>query len=106
MLIKMTIYTKLYSRIYILTNSQTYMSTKITTSQLQQKIGKITEYIKQKSYIVTNRGEGKMIILPYYDGCDRFIEDYLEDYEIALNKEKLEKEFEKSLNSGESNLVI
>jgi len=106
MLIKMTIYTKLYSRIYILTNSQTYMSTIITTSQLQQKIGKITASIKQKSYIVTNRGEGKMIILPYYDGCDRFIEDYLEDYEIALNKEKLEKEFEKSLNSGESNLVI
>ena len=82
------------------------MSTIITTTQLQQKIGEISASIERKSYIVTNRGEGRMIILPYYDGCDKFVDDYLEDYEIALNKDKLEKEFEESLNSGESDLVI
>ena len=82
------------------------MATIITTTQLQQKIGEITASISQKSYIVTNRGQGKMIILPYFDGCDTLIEDYLEDYEMYANKEKLQKEAEESLKSGRSDLVI
>lgn len=82
------------------------MSTIITTTQLQQKIGEITANIDKKSYIVTNRGQGKIILLPYFDGCDELIEDYMEDFEIMLNKEKLEKKWKESLSSGESDLVI
>jgi hypothetical protein len=82
------------------------MSTIITTTQLQQKIGEITSNIDKKSYVVTNRGQGKIVLLPYFDGCDEFIEDYMEDFEIMLNKAKLEKQWGKSLNSGESDLVI
>lgn len=82
------------------------MSTIITTTQLQQKIGEITASISKKSYIVTNHGSGKIILLPYFDGCDEFIEDYMENFEIMLNKEKLEKKWKKSLDSGESDLVI
>ncbi len=93
---------KLYSTIY----NHLYMSTIITTSQLQKNIGEVTAKIGKKSYIVTNRGEGKMIILPYYDGCNEIIDEYMEDYEIHCNREKLEKELKESLESGLSDLII
>lgn len=102
----MTIYDKLYSRIYGITNNQAYMSTIITTTKLQQKIGEITANISKKSYIVTNRGEGKLIILPYFDGCDEVVEDYMEDFEMYANREKLIKEFKESVDSGDSDLII
>lgn len=82
------------------------MSTIITTTQLQQKIGEITANIDKKSYIVTNRGQGKIILLPYFDGCDELVEDYMEDFEMYANKDKLIREFEKSYNSGPSDLII
>lgn len=82
------------------------MSTIITTTQLQQKIGEIAANIAKKSYIVTNRGEGRMIVLPYFDGCDKFIEDYMEDFEMKANKDKLIQEFKDSIKSGDSELVI
>lgn len=82
------------------------MATIITTTQVQQKIGEITATIGEKSYIVTNRGQGKIVMLPYFDGCDEFIEDYMEDYEMYLNQEKLQKELKKSMESGPSDLVI
>lgn len=98
----MNIYALIYIRIY----NKTYMSTIITTSQVQKKIGKITSSIGKKSYIVTNRGEGKIVMLPYFEGCDEFIEDYMEDYEMLENREKLTKEAQKSLDSGLSDLKI
>lgn len=78
----------------------------ITTTQVQQRIGEITGNIDKNSYIVTNRGEGRIVMLPYFDGCDEFISDYMEDYEMYKNKEKLEKEFKQSKKSGRSDLVI
>ncbi len=78
----------------------------ITTTQMQQKIGQIADSIETTPYIVTNRGMGKIILLPYYDGCDEIIEDYMEDYEIWKNREKLQKEMKESLASGRSDLVI
>lgn len=78
----------------------------ITTTQVQQKIGQISDSIGEKSYIVTNRGEGRMILLPYYDGCDDFIDNYMEDYKIMKNKDKLAKKYQESRDSGLSNLVI
>lgn len=82
------------------------MSTIITTTQLQQKIGEITANIDKKSYVVTNRGQGKIVLLPYFDGCDEFIEDYMEDFEMYANRDKLIKKFEESYNSGPSDLII
>ena len=78
----------------------------ITTTQMQQKIGQIADSIETTPYIVTNRGMGKIILLPYYDGCDEIIEDYMEDYEIWKNGDKLQKKWEESLASGDSDIVI
>lgn len=82
------------------------MATIITTSQVQQKIGEIAANIGKKHYIVTNRGLGRMVILPYFDGCQDLINEYIEDYEMQLNKDKLEAELKASLKSGPSDLVI
>ena len=78
----------------------------ITTTQLQQKIGAISESIDKQTFIVTNHGQGKIVLLPYFDGCDELIDEYMEDYEMMKNKKKLQKELKKSLASGESSLII
>ena len=94
-----TIYIVLYIYLYV-------MSYIITTTQLQQSIGAISNSISNQTYIVTNYGRGKIVLLPYFDGCDEFISDYMEDYEMMKNKKKLQKELKRSLRSGKSSLVI
>jgi len=78
----------------------------ITVKELQQKIGQISAKINENSYIITNRGKAKMILLPYFEGCEDMTEDFIEDCEMCMNKDKLEKQFKESLDSGESDLVI
>lgn len=79
----------------------------ITTTQVQQKIGKISAEIGEiKTFIVTNRGEGKIVMLPYFDGCDENIVEYLEDCEMAKNRDALQKRYSKSSKSGKSSLVV
>ena len=78
----------------------------IPTTKVQQQIGSISASIGSTAYIVTNRGEGRIIMLPYFDGCDEWMADYMEDYEMAINREALEKKYKESLKSGESDLVI
>lgn len=78
----------------------------ISTKQMQQKLGEISANINKTGYVVTNRGTGKLVILPYFDGCDEFIEDYMEDYEMLKNKDKLKKELQESLDSGTGKLKI
>lgn len=78
----------------------------ITTSELQKKIGQISQTIDTVSYIVTQHGRGKFVILPYCDGCDEMMEDYLEDCEMMQNREVLKKRFQESHDSGLSDLVI
>lgn len=82
------------------------MTSIITTSQLQKQIGKISEAISTKAFIVTNNGEGRIVMLPYFDGCDDNIADYLEDYEMRKNKDKLVSEFNASIGSGKSDLSV
>lgn len=82
------------------------MKSIITTTQVQQKIGKISEEIVENSYVVTNRGLAKIVMLPYFDGCDDFIDDYMEEFEIIKNRNKLQKELKESLKSGKSSLQI
>lgn len=78
----------------------------ITTTQVQQKIGELSQSIVQTNYIVTNRGEGRIVMLPYFDGCDENIAEYMENFEMAKNQQKLKEKYEKSLKSGKSSLVI
>lgn len=76
----------------------------INTRTMQQKVGEISRSIGKNYYIVTKNGKAQMAILPYYEGCERELEDFVELYEIHINKDKLEKRWKESLESGESDL--
>lgn len=78
----------------------------ITTTQVQQKIGHISDTISQQSYIVTNRGAGKIVMLPYFEGCDDLLSNYMEDFEMWKNREKLLEKYKKSSASGASKYKI
>lgn len=78
----------------------------ITTTQVQQKIGQISHAILETNFIVTNRGEGKIVMLPYFDGCDENIAEYMEEFEMAKNQQKLKVKYAKSSQSGKSTVSI
>lgn len=78
----------------------------ISTTKVQQQIGSISASVGEQAYIVTNRGEGRIVMLPYFDGCDENIQEYIEDYEMSKNREELKKRYKKSENSGRSSLAI
>ncbi len=78
----------------------------ITTTQLQQQIGKIDDYAQEKPVIVTNYGKANLVILPYFEGNEKAIEDYWENYEMWQNREVLEKRYQKSIESGPSDLIF
>ncbi len=78
----------------------------ITTTQLQQQIGKISAKIREKYFVVTSRGAPRLVILPYFEGCDQLLENYQEDFEMSQRREKLTKEFQESLASGISDFRI
>lgn len=78
----------------------------VTTTQVQQKIGEFSRSIIETNYIVTNRGEGRIVMLPYFDGCDEQMDEYMEDFEMAKNREKLVKRYKKSFKSGKGTLTI
>ena len=82
------------------------MNNIVTTTEVQRKIGTITRSIDQETYIVTSHGKGKIVMLPYFDGCDRNMAEYMEDYEMIKNKAKLKAKYSKSRASGESDLII
>ena len=78
----------------------------ITTTQVQQKIGALSESIAETNYIVTNRGEGRIVMLPYFDGCYENISEYMEDFEMIKNRDVLRERYAKSSKSGKSSLTI
>lgn len=78
----------------------------ITTTQVQQKIGELSQTISETNFIVTNRGEGRIVMLPYFDGCDENIADYMEDFEMMKNQEVLKTRYKKSSQSGKSSLIV
>lgn len=82
------------------------MNSIITTTEVQKNIGKITNSIDKTNYIVTNHGKGKIIMLPYFEGCDEYMADFREDYEMMQNQAALQKRYQASLESGKSDLVI
>jgi len=78
----------------------------ITTREVQKKIGQISASIEEKNYIVTNHGKGKVVMLPYFDGCDESIVDYMEDYIMYKNQKSLQKRYDNSKKSGKSDLKV
>lgn len=78
----------------------------ISTTQVQKKIGEISKTITEKTYIVTNNGEGRIVMLPYFEGSFDLISDYMEEYQMRGNKENLQKRYKQSLKSGKSSLKI
>jgi len=72
----------------------------LTPTKIQKNISLLSD--RENTYIVVKKGEPKTVIVPYFEG----IEDYLEDIEMYANKEKLEKKFKTSLESGLSDLAI
>lgn len=78
----------------------------IPTTKLQQNIGSISATIGDTAYIVTNRGEGRIVMLPYFDGCDEMFADYMEDFQMAKNRKALVAKYKESLKSGKSDLII
>ncbi len=77
----------------------------ITTTQVQQKIGELSQSIATMNFIVTNRGEGKIVMLPYFDGCDENISEYMENFEMAKSQKKLQNRYKKSSKSEKSSLI-
>lgn len=82
------------------------MNNIVTTSEVQKNIGKISNSISENSYIVTNRGKGKIVMLPYFDGCNEIIDEYMEDFEMLKNHKILKQKYKDSHSSGLSNLVV
>lgn len=83
-----------------------YIMKIITTTELQKNIWSISKDIDTNNYTIVNRWKPRMIMLPYFENNEDFVDDYLEEYEIRKNKVKLQKEMQDSMNSGLSDLVI
>lgn len=81
-------------------------TTIINNSELQKKVGRFSREIEETAFTVINRGKPKMIILPYFEQSQDFIDDYLEAFEMSKNKKKLQKDFADSLKSGISGLKV
>lgn len=73
---------------------------------MQQSIGTISKTITDQSYIVTNRGKGRIVMLPYFEGCDDTVADYLEDFAMVKNAQTLKQRYQTAAESGRSRLVI
>ncbi len=76
----------------------------ISTSKVQKDIKILSD--RENIYTFINNGEAKTMLVPYHEGLQEVIENYLEDIEVYKNREKLIKEWEKSIESGLSDLII
>ena len=74
----------------------------ITKSHLQKNIGSLNN----GSYTVVNRGKPEIVIVPYFEGSEEWVQDYLEEYEMIQHRKKLQKELRKSKKSGRSDLTF
>jgi hypothetical protein len=78
----------------------------VTTSELQKNIGQLLRWLGRANVIVTNRGKATAVVLPYFEESDDLIADYMEEYEMRRNLPALRKQWQESLDSGLSDLVI
>ncbi len=78
----------------------------ITTTELQKSIGQLAGYVTKSWVIVTKKGKPSAIMLPYFENNEEAVSEYLEDYEMNQNAEKLRAQLKASEESGLSDLVI
>lgn len=78
----------------------------VTNTELQKHIGAISKNIDKDFFTVTARGKPKMMLVPYFSQGRDMIDDYMEEYLLWKNREKLQLDAQKSLASGLSDLVI
>ena len=74
----------------------------INTTELQQRVSQIVKDVQHKPHVVINKGKAKMILLPYFDGCDEFIEHYWR----ASHGPELQKRYQQSMHSGISDVNL
>lgn len=81
--------------------------TKIATvADLQKNTSPLTQYAAQQTVIITNRGKGQNVILPFFEGNQAALDRYYEDLEMAQNREMLEARYAASKDSGISDFTI
>ncbi|SMN00803.1 hypothetical protein SPONL_1563 [uncultured Candidatus Thioglobus sp.] len=78
----------------------------ISNTELQKHIGVISKKVESNSFIVTTRGKPRMMMVPYFSEGSDMIDDYMEEYLLWKNRQKLQVEARQSLESGLSDLVI
>lgn len=78
----------------------------ITTTELQKHIGQLLMFVTRSWVVVTRKGRPTAVMLPYFDDNESAIADYLEDYEMHVNREVLDARYKQSVESGRSGLVI
>lgn len=82
------------------------MPTIITNSQFQRNPANIATQLDKKGCIVTNHGVPKMVVLPYFEQTDDFMEEYYERFEIYQNQQKIKQDLIASKASGDSDLSL
>jgi hypothetical protein len=78
----------------------------ISATELVRNFKDYSEELSEQAIVATKNGRGNVVILPYFDGCDKKIAEYMEDYEMIMSKENLEGVYQKYLESGESDLKV
>lgn len=91
----------------LLTGNQTAV---VSSTDLKRKYQEVINLLKKNMMvIVTNRNntetEADGILLPYSENLVRLLEDVIEDIEMEMNKEHLEKEFKESYESSKGKFV-
>ena len=59
----------------------------ISTSKVQKNIGILSD--TENIYTFINNGEPKTMLIPYSEGLQEYIEEYMENAEMINNRQKL-----------------
>lgn len=78
----------------------------ITNTELQKHIGQVSKKVENDSFTITARGKPKMMLVPYFSAGSDMIDDYMEEYLLWKNKQKLQAQAQQSLDSGLSDLSV
>ena len=82
------------------------MPTIVSNSELQRSPSSIIQKLDTKGCIVTKNGIPQVIMLPYFEESDDFMEEYYERLEISQNRTSLQKECMASKKSGDSEFQL
>ncbi len=76
----------------------------ISTSKVQKNIWILSD--TKNIYTFINNGEPKTMLIPYSEGLQEYIEEYVENIEMLKTRQNLIAEWRASLESGISELTI